>query len=259
MSPGRHVCQDDRGQRSEVVWWDPSALTLGVKPVNGVRGGDLLAKDGAQAAVADGREQYAAWRRARTRAVASGKTESQRPRTVRHVAAARAVEGLAPRVPVTWIDRASAQARPYRASGPRFGSLVHAVLASVDFDEAEPSVRRLAAMHARVLGCPAHEADEAVARVHETLGHAIFARIRAAAAAGRCYREWPVVMKADDTAIEGVVDIVFEDERGWTVLDYKTDRDVVVDDRLYEHQVALYAEAASRALGQPVSAAIVRV
>lgn len=259
MSPGRHVCQDDRGQRADVVWWDPSALSLGVKPVNGVRGGDLLAKDGAEAAVADGREQYAVWRRARARAVASGKTESQRPRTVRLVAADRTAEGLALPVPVTWIERAGAETRPYRASGPRFGSLVHAVLAGVDLAEAEPAVRGLAAMHARVLGCPAHEVDEAVARVTEALAQAIFARIRAAALVGRCYREWPVVMKANDTAIEGVVDIVFEDEGGWTVLDYKTDRDTAVDDRLYEHQVAIYAEAASRALGQPVSAAIVRV
>jgi ATP-dependent exoDNAse (exonuclease V) beta subunit len=61
--------------------------------------------------------------------------------------------------------------------------------------------------------------------------------------------------------IEGVVDLAFEEEgRGWTVVDYKTDRELAAigEDR-YRRQVALYAAAIAQATGRPASGVLVRV
>ena len=64
VCPGQH---DFAGGYS-VVWWDPGALTLGLKPAMGVRRDDLIVKDVARDVVADGRTKYDAWKLARINA-----------------------------------------------------------------------------------------------------------------------------------------------------------------------------------------------
>ena len=62
-----------------VVWWDPGAgggLTLGVRPLFGVRRDDLIVKDVARDVVADGRTRYDRWRLARADARAAGASPS---------------------------------------------------------------------------------------------------------------------------------------------------------------------------------------
>ena len=69
-------------------------------------------------------------------------------------------------------------------------------------------------------------------------------------------------MRADDgVLIEGVVDVAFREEGVWTVVDYKTDRDLeeaggAID--VYRRQVALYAEMITRATGEPARAVLMR-
>jgi ATP-dependent exoDNAse (exonuclease V) beta subunit len=73
-------------------------------------------------------------------------------------------------------------------------------------------------------------------------------RARAAEARGRCRRETPITRKlADGTLVEGVVDLAFEENGTWIVVDYKTDRELrAAGIEQYRRQVALYAEAIRR-------------
>ena len=95
------------------------------------------------------------------------------------------------------------------------------------------------------------------------LSHPLLARARAAARRGDCRREVPVSMRADDgVLIEGVVDVAFREEGVWTVVDYKTDRDLEAAGgaiETYRRQVALYAAMITRATGEPARAVLMRV
>ena len=62
----------------------------------------------------------------------------------------------------------------------------------------------------------------------------------------------------DGSIIEGVVDLAFEEDGRWVVVDYKTDRELVTSgESRYRRQVALYASAIAEATGQPASAVLV--
>ena len=65
---------------------------------------------------------------------------------------------------------------------------------------------------------------------------------------------------ADGSLIEGVVDLAFEEKGAWTVVDYKTDRELAAsgEDR-YRRQVALYAWAVARATNQTAVGVLVRI
>ena len=67
-------------------------------------------------------------------------------------------------------------------------------------------------------------------------------------------------MVSDGVLVEGIVDLAFEDHGAWTVVDYKTDRDLATagEDR-YRRQVALYASAIAQATGRPASGVILRM
>jgi len=86
-------------------------------------------------------------------------------------------------------------------------------------------------------------------------------RARTAEARGACRRETAVTYTLPDaTLVEGVVDLAFEEQGVWTVVDYKTDRELAAkgEDR-YRRQVALYASAIAQATGRPASAVLIRL
>jgi ATP-dependent helicase/nuclease subunit A len=60
--------------------------------------------------------------------------------------------------------------------------------------------------------------------------------------------------------VEGIVDLAFEENGSWIVVDYKTDREIAATgEDGYRRQVALYASAIAKATGQPSSGFVVRV
>ena len=65
---------------------------------------------------------------------------------------------------------------------------------------------------------------------------------------------------SDGTMIEGVVDLAFEEAGGWTVVDYKTDREMATmgEDR-YRRQIALYASAIAQATARPAGGVLIRI
>ena len=64
---------------------------------------------------------------------------------------------------------------------------------------------------------------------------------------------------ADGSLAEGVVDLAFREARGWTVVDFKTDREISARRHEYARQLALYARAISAATGEPARAVLLVV
>jgi ATP-dependent helicase/nuclease subunit A len=265
VSPGQYTFAE--GGHS-VVWWDPSpgsGLTLDLKPAFGVRREDLIVKDVPKNVIADGRGRYDRWHLARDDARAAAAIPSLVVETARDWTAAAGddLQTLPRAVPsdsVTVLNLAS-RTDVERPGGIGFGLLVHGLLAQASFDATRPALDDVAAVEARVLGLGDDEADAAATVVTRLLSHELMRRAGAADARGACRRETPVTcMLADGTMIEGVVDLAFEERGAWTVVDYKTDRELgaVGEDR-YRRQVALYVAAVAQATGQPASGVLVRL
>jgi ATP-dependent helicase/nuclease subunit A len=245
-----------------VVWWDPGALTLGLKPVMGVRRDDLIVKDVPRDVVADGRTKYDAWKLERINARDRGSVPSIRVKTVREFtndeAALRAQSIQDMHASVTSVSLWLRDVE--RPSGPEFGTLVHAVLARMPFEATRADLNDIAALEARVLGMSDDDAVAAGAIAEGVLGHDLLARARRAAARGACRRETPVTLTLEDgTLVEGVVDLAFEEDGAWIVVDYKTDRELAVGDGPYRRQLAAYASAIAQATGAPASGILARV
>jgi ATP-dependent helicase/nuclease subunit A len=257
VCPGEHEFDGYR-----VVWWDPGALDLGRKPPFGVRREDLIVKDVPKHVVADGRSRYDRWLLARSEAREAGAQPTLRAATVREAVAASGGEvdrvGRPDEVRILDLRRA---ADAWRPGGQGFGLLVHELLSRAPFDANADTLAGLAEVQARLLGLSIDEAREAVTAAGRAMAHDLWRRARAAAARGACRRETPATITLPDgTLVEGVVDLAFEEEGSWTVVDYKSDRQIAADgeDR-YRRQVALYASAIERATGRPATAILVRL
>ena len=59
--------------------------------------------------------------------------------------------------------------------------------------------------------------------------------------------------------IEGIVDLAFEDESGYTVIDFKTDREVDGAIDRYRRQVQIYAAAIAAATGRPARGVLMSI
>jgi ATP-dependent exoDNAse (exonuclease V) beta subunit len=68
-----------------------------------------------------------------------------------------------------------------------------------------------------------------------------------------------VHLASDGTLVEGVVDLAFEEDGRWTVVDFKTDQDIEPHLELYMRQVRFYAAAIAAATGRPAEPMLVRV
>ncbi|HEU5323564.1 MAG TPA: PD-(D/E)XK nuclease family protein, partial [Methylomirabilota bacterium] len=144
--------------------------------------------------------------------------------------------------------------------GPRFGTLVHAALATVALDATPAQVVEGVRLQARILGAPAEEETAAAALVAAALAHPLMGRAREAWRAGRCRRETPVACREPDGAlVEGVLDLAFEDAEGWTVVDFKTDAEIGAELARYRRQVGLYASVVARATGTKARAVLMRL
>jgi ATP-dependent exoDNAse (exonuclease V) beta subunit len=250
IAPGLH-----RPQQGEhrVVWWDPHALVLDVEPTVGLRQQRILEADAGELAAQEGERAHAAWRQARDAARAQGATASIDARSVTALAAETPPPAAAA-VEMLEVD-ASRAARP---GGRRFGVLVHAILAAVDFTDArEATVQALARQQGRIVGASDAEVRAAADTVVQALASPL---LRRAAAALEVRRETPVwLRRADGTLAEGVVDLAFREAAGWVVVDFKTDRELAERRAVYAAQVALYAEAVAAATGVPARGVLLQV
>ena len=173
--------------------------------------------------------------------------ERARPSTLAATALARIVK-----------EEASIPEEPWRRgrAGTTLGRAVHAVLQTVDLatgDGLEDTARAQAAAE----GVPHREA-EVIRLSRVALQSKVVQR---ALASGRWWREVPVAAPVGDVVLEGFIDLLFEEDRGLVVVDYKTDvletdEEVVERTGHYRIQAGAYALALLEATGRPVSEVI---
>jgi ATP-dependent exoDNAse (exonuclease V) beta subunit len=257
VRPGLHAFGDD-GAGYGVVWWDPRRMALDVQPVYGLRREDLIQDPGRELVESD-RKRYDEWLAARQAAQERGARPSLRVRTVTDWARTTpdGNETAALAGDVTVVSAAPGAARP---GGTRFGTLVHAALATVALDATPAQLAEGVRLQARILGAPAEEVEAATAAVAAALAHPLMARARDAWRDGRCRRETPVACReADGSLVEGVLDLAFEDAGGWTVVDFKTDAEMAGELGRYRRQVGLYASVVARATGKETAAVLMQI
>jgi ATP-dependent exoDNAse (exonuclease V) beta subunit len=250
VSPGQHTIAGEAGSHV-VVWWspEPAVLRLEAQASFGLRRDDLIVKDVPPTVLRRHLDAYTAWKQTRDRATAAASAPSMRLSTATEAAAAGI--GADAHELIACIDIGQTRPRP---GGARFGSLVHALLADMPLND--PSMLdQLATAHGRLLGAPLTEVECASQLVAAALDHPIIRQAAMAERVDRCLRETPVTWRGDDDVlIEGTVDLAFQTESGFVVVDFKTDSPSGELLDRYRRQVALYASAVARATGQPVSA-----
>lgn len=256
VQPGLHELGGAGDDPYPVVWWDPRALTLDVRPMFGLRRQDLIEEAGLDVLEAD-RRSYQEWQRTREATRERGARPTFTVQTVTEWAQ-RGADGDEARVSeVTLIDAASGITRP---SGPRFGTLVHAILATVALDAQGGAIAEVARAQARSRGATPEELAAATALVEAALAHPLLTRAREAWRVDRCRREAPITaVQADGSILEGVLDLAFEEDDGWTVVDFKTQAELAGPLARHRRQVAAYASVVARVTGRPARAVVMRL
>lgn len=274
VAPGLH--RPEAGEH-RVVWWDPSALELGSARGVGLRLQELLeapkeaatlpssedANEGSRAPPKEGTRATAraatdesagsddeAWRATRSALIQKASLPAVQLCTVREAAALRAaspeVGMCAFPVEQTEVPRHS------RSRGPRFGALVHAILAQIHLDTSAADLRALAAHFARLSAATPQEQDDACAAASAALAHPRLKRALSRPPE-HLLREEPLWLQSpgDPRLVEGVIDLAyFEPDSGWTVVELKTDAELDPHLPQYRAQLGLYVDAVARATGQ---------
>jgi ATP-dependent exoDNAse (exonuclease V) beta subunit len=240
---------------------DPGVLRLDVEPPYGLRRQELIAKDVPAHVIAEGAARHAAWLADRKAALARGRAPWVAVSTMTEWAGSDAAgrSGSGPLDSVPEAEVLTVAAPNGRPAGTRFGTLVHATLATVPLDASTTVQDALVATQARIVGATPEEVSAASAAVAAVLQHPLAEAARAAERVGRCHRELPVTMLDGDLLLEGVADLAFERDGVMTVVDFKTDRpDPETLDR-YARQVRTYAAAIQRATGLAVRPVLLQV
>jgi ATP-dependent exoDNAse (exonuclease V) beta subunit len=267
VPPGLHVFSSSQPDTAySVVWWDPNALELGIKPSFGARYEQLIVKDVSADVVETDRQAYDAWRAGHDDAIRQGCQPSLIVRTATEQAAVDVRAGTAddaadlPDTLFRDVEVVEVPGEPNRPSGLRHGTLVHAVLALTPLDAASTQFEEVAQLQGRILGATGDEAVSAARIAQAVFAHPLIRRAARAERDGRCRRETPVTLRQPDGAlVEGVVDLAFREDGRWTVVDFKTDLELSHGLPLYRQQVGLYARAIATATGEPVTAILMRI
>ncbi len=244
VQPGLHTPQ--RGPH-EVVWWDPKTLKLAPPANLGLRQEEILKGD-PNDMESPSLVEYREWQAQREETIHSGAQKEFDVFTATEAPDAPPDFSIA--VKFDALPKASG-----RSSGPRFGTLVHTVLRDVSLDGA--NLRELAKVHGRILGATDAEVDHAADAVTAALKHPLLER---AHRSKLCRRELPILLKLDRNRIlEGVIDLAFEDNGAWHIVDFKTDAELGPSRARYENQLRWYALTIARINNAPVEAHLLSI
>ena len=135
--------------------------------------------------------------------------------------------------------------------GSSVGRAVHSVLQSIDLRTGS-DIESVSNAQAAAEDIP-HRASEIAGLVRTAVESDI---VRRAVSSKRFWREIPVAVPVGDGALEGFIDLLFEEEDGLVVVDYKTDS-IEADRtdeamRRYELQAGSYGVAVQKATGMSV-------
>ena len=145
----------------------------------------------------------------------------------------------------------------YSATSRRWRGVTWSIFAPARTIEA---ITAAAQLQGRIFDAKPGEIEAAITTVATALQHFVMQLAAAAAASGRCHREMPItLLGADGTLIEGVADLVFQEDKKWTVVDFKTDQELSAALEHYRRQVTIYAAAIGRAKNADTRAILFRV
>ena len=230
-----------------MVWWDPKTLKLAPPANLGLRQEEILRGDSDEEESAS-LIAYREWKSQREKVNASGQEKEFEVFTATE--AAEAPKDFSAEVKLEAVEKRSG-----RPMGPRFGTLVHTILRDVSlhgtaFDG--KGIDELAKVHARVLGATDQEVEHASEAAAAALKHPLLERARRSKL---CRRELPILLKLDgNRVLEGVIDLAFEENGVWHVVDFKTDAEMGSSRKRYENQLRWYCFALARLNKMPVEA-----
>ncbi|GLZ51349.1 UvrD-helicase domain-containing protein [Actinomycetospora sp. NBRC 106378] len=131
--------------------------------------------------------------------------------------------------------------------GEAFGRAVHAVLQTIDLATGD-GLRDLAESQALAEGV-VDAVDDVEAAVQSALGSEVVQR----AALRPHWRETYVGTMVDGKLVEGYIDLLYRDDDGLVIVDFKTDSSVTPETLVaYERQLHVYERALSNAAGETV-------
>ena len=141
-------------------------------------------------------------------------------RNAAYAALSRPVSAAATRLAQEAKDEQDIPDEPWRRgrAGTNIGRAVHAVLQVVDM-KTGIGLEDIAKAQAAAEGVPGR-ADDIVRLVRRALDSPI---VKRALDSGRWWRETPVAGPVGDGIVEGFIDLLFEEEDGFVIVDYKTD------------------------------------
>ena len=218
------------GLHGNVVWWDPLALNLQPPEAIGLRQEDILTAT--QPAARESENAYSDWKFNRAIALDEGSIPS-----IEFVFASITTDPPPAEVAEPHIDRIGVSGtRPY---GPRFGSLVHAILRQARKTE---QIEPWAELAGNQLQAPVEEIAAAIEAAKAAFDHPLMVRSRLAK---QVHREMPVTLRVDDRRMfEGVIDLAFIEADGrWVIVDFKTTQDLDSKRAAYSRQLQWYAYA----------------
>jgi ATP-dependent helicase/nuclease subunit A len=217
-------------------------------------------------AVDDRLADYEKWRDERATVVAQAGRPTIRVQTATAWAADAAQKGIDEAIlddslvasgfsrKIDIVEMPGAEKRP---RGARFGTLVHAVLATVPLDADSGVVLRNAETQGRIINAAAEEVRAASLVVATVLAHPLIARARVSTS---IKRETPVSwLQKDGTLIEGVLDLAFDEGDDTVVVDFKTDHELAAGETRYRAQLQQYVHAVTRATGRQAYGVLFRV
>jgi len=239
VQPGLHAPQQGT---HEVVWWDPRRLKLAPPANLGLRQEEILKGDPNDQESAS-LIAYREWKTRREKVNASGQEKEF------DVFAATEADAIPSDLSIA-VKFEAVERRLGRSAGPRFGTLVHTILRDVALDG--NNVDQLAKVHGRVLGATDPEIQHAAETAAAALKHPLLERARKSKL---CRRELPILLKLEGNRIlEGVIDLAFEENGTWHIVDFKTDAEIGPGRKRYENQLRWYSLALARLNQAPVEA-----
>lgn len=242
--PGLHVSATGK---NGVVWWDPATLELSRNERTGIEIADALLEDeveGPKSVAA-----FEAWQAGKLDAIVKGSVPAMNVLVARDLPAVQMV-GTVP------LEETSAP-REGRPRGRRFGELVHACLAVVPLDADRSLIESTVDVTARALDAPERERRAAIDAVEATLAHP---RVLAARKSGDVRREVSIVDHLHDgTVVEGNIDLAYEIDGTWYLIEFKTDETIDEKRGQYEAQAQAYVKAIGAATGKPARGVILKV
>jgi ATP-dependent helicase/nuclease subunit A len=162
---------------------------------------------------------------------------------------------LAPISVTRLVERQASPGVATAAGGGRsFGRLVHDILEWIPLEaDGLPEALAMTTALAPKYGLDKPAARRAAEEVARALGAPVVERARRAA---RAWRELPLWFADGEELVEGVMDLVFEEDGGLVIVDYKTDQiapeHAVAQAAHHAPQLQLYGRGLAQATGLPV-------